>query len=82
MELFNQKTQEKEQFLSTYKDPFKSDKVESIIFHIGKSMFSPYEINMSATIKFKNGDTSGAHNIKADDFPTLVKKVDEFVHSL
>jgi len=81
MELFKSK-QEQESFVSDYKNPFMSDKCERIFMHIRKDIFSEGEIIYEAVVKFKNGNTSGEQQIDASDFPSLVKKVEQFIKSL
>ncbi len=83
IDIFKNKEQ-KEEFISTYQDPFRSDKVESIIFKIEKSMWSSDngKINHRSLIRFKSGNTSGDHKIEADNFPELVEKTESFIRSL
>jgi len=80
MELFKNST-EKEQFISKYKDPFKSDNVEQIIMRIGAGLFGG-KVKYRATIEFKNGNTTGEQKLQCNDFPSLVKEVEQFIKSL
>ena len=73
---------ENEAGLSDIRDPFRRDCVEEIRFRIAKALFAPYEIRYTAIVEFVNGPTKGEQSFTADDFPSLVKKVDEFTNSL
>jgi hypothetical protein len=75
-------SEESKSFIDTYSDPFKSDKIESITMNISKEIFKPYAVQFYAHISFKNGNTNGSHKITADDFPSLVQKVETFIKSL
>jgi len=67
--------------LSSMKNPFLSDKIESIRFYIyPRSRYNPEE--WSATIEFKNGNTSGEHKFTGKDFSVLVKEVQNFIKAL
>lgn len=68
--------------LSELRDPFKKDCVEKIWFRIQKAYFHPYEIKYMAEVEFRNGPTRGEQSFTAEDFPSLVKKVDDFTNSL
>ena len=68
--------------LSDLRDPFKRDCVEEIRFRIAKALFAPYEIRYTAAVEFMNGPTKGEQSFEAEDFPSLVKKVDQFTNSL
>ena len=81
IELFKS-SEESKAFIDTYSDPFKSDKIESITMNISKGIFKPHDIEFYANIKFKSGSTSGSHRIDADNFPSLVQKVEIFIKSL
>lgn len=67
--------------LSDLKNPFMSSCVEDIHFFIHKSLYGK-KVVMSATVRFKNGSTSGEQEIKSDQFPDLVQCVEEFIKSL
>ena len=75
---------EQKQYLSEFKDPFKSDKIEKIWISIRRGFFSDSrdKIEYSASIEFKNGNTEGKQNVEADNFPTLIYKIQEFIKSL
>jgi len=74
--------EEKKTTVSTFKDPFKSDKVTEIRMVIRNDYWSNYQTEFKATVSFKNGDTSGDHIIKGKDFPDLVQKVEAFIKNL
>jgi len=74
--------QSKDEFVSTFSDPFSSDKCDSITLRIRKNPFEPYDIEYRAIIAFENGATSGDHRITAPDFNTLVKKTEHFLKTL
>lgn len=67
--------------LDLFKDPFDKGNVETIMFYISKSHFNE-EISMSSNVKFRNGNTKGEQEIKADDFNTLVEATKDFIDSL
>lgn len=67
---------------SDLKDPFQQDCIETIRFRIAKSFFYPYDVKYTASVEFKNGGTSGQQDFTADDFSSLVRKVEEFTKSL
>ncbi len=68
---------------STFMDPFKKDKVNKIIMHIeGPRWLNDQKTTYEATVYFRNGDTSGNHDIKGTDFVDLVNKVQEFIKTL
>lgn len=69
-------------FISEFKDPFKSDKCDSIMIYVRKSNSSKNGIRMTSWVEFKNGNTSGKQQIEAEDFPSLIKKTEEFIKSL
>jgi hypothetical protein len=73
---------EQQQFLASHNNPFKTDKIDIITFNIRRRHFSPSEIVHEASVYFKNGTTSVSHDIEADDFPSLVQKVQAFINSL
>ncbi len=76
------KESDRESFVSTFKDPFKSDKVESVRMNIHKGYFDKSRIEFKACVYFENGATKGEHNITADDFNSLVGKVESFIKTL
>lgn len=67
--------------LAEFKDPFNKNCIESLMFFCySPTAFSP--ARFSAKVKFKNGDTEGEQSLKADSFPALVKKVENFIESV
>jgi len=68
--------------LDLFKDPFEKGNVTSIYFYILKDRWGGDDVTMSSKVEFKNGDTKGEQNIKADDFDTLVRKTKDFIDSL
>lgn len=83
IELF--KTQEeKKSFISTHSDPFKSDKIEDIVFTIERSTWSHSygKVSYKARISFRNGETSGWHRIEASDFVSLIQLTETFIKNL
>lgn len=62
--------------LNLFKDPFKKDKIR----YINIWLWNDGDIN--ATVKFKNGDTTGEHEIKGTDFADLITKVQNFIDTL
>lgn len=75
------KNEKEEKFLSTYSNPFNSDKLECVTLRINKSIWSK-KVEYTARIDFKSGDTSGDHKIKANDFHELIKNTEQFIKSL
>lgn len=74
--------EEKKTILSTYSNPFKSDKVTCITYTIQNDWWSNHKTVYKARVQFESGDTKGDHNIKADDFPSLLKSTEDFIKSL
>jgi hypothetical protein len=81
MNLFKSKEEEKS-FVSTYQNPFKSDKCKKITFEIENSWWTNGMTRFQARINFANGDTDGTHKIEAGDFSSLVQKVEQFIKGL
>lgn len=69
------------EYVSTLVDPFQKESIESITMWIRKG-FLDRSVTFSADVKFKRGSTEGRHEIKADDFASLVKQVDDFIKHL
>lgn len=68
--------------LADFKDPFHASFCKQIMIIVDHNIFPPYEIRFMAWIKFANGDISGEQHIKADDFPSLMKKVHHFLEAM
>lgn len=81
LDIFKNKEQKKE-FVSTYQNPFKSDKVKKIWFIIENSYWTDHKTSYSSNIDFATGSTTGCHKIKADSFTELVAKTEAFIESL
>lgn len=79
--LFKNKEEEKE-FIDTFKNPFQSNNVTKIEFEIENNFWSNYKLRFAANIDFSSGDTRGSHKITAEDFPSLVRKTEEFIKNL
>lgn len=75
-------SEEEKKFISSYSNPFKSDKVDSIDFTIDKNMFDKNKIQYKARIRFINGNSTGYQNIESTDFVSLVKETELFIKSL
>lgn len=67
--------------LIDFNDPFSKDKIERVNFYIGKGIFSG-KIEYDAVVEFKFNNTSGKQKFEAEDFPSLVTKVQSFINSL
>ena len=76
------KQEERQKFMSDYSNPFTSEKITNISFDIRKETSFMYPQLCKATVWFKSGDTSGHHDIVADDFAALCYKVQDFIESL
>lgn len=74
--------EQKERFISTFQDPFKKGCIKKIWFMIGEDIFHEGVIIYECDIKFKSGNTKGEHFIEAEDFPSLIKKAEDFIKSL
>ena len=83
LNIFNNSEEEKK-FISSYNNPFQSDKVQSIKFLITKGYFSfnKNEITYIAYIEFQNGNSSGEQKIETDDFISLVRETELFIKNL
>lgn len=71
-----------DQFISDFKDPFKMDKIEKIHIWIMRGIFNSNTILFQADVSFKNGNTSGKQEFEAEDFQSLVLKVQSFINGL
>lgn len=75
------KNKKKSRFLSEFTDPFSIESISAVHIHVLKG-FSSETMSFSASVEFRKGQTEGKQNIKALDFPTLIKKVESFVKEL
>lgn len=80
MELFVNE-EAKTNYIDNFKDPFKSDKIKSVFFHIRQCPFAE-KTTFGANVKFENGMTEGKQNFEANDFVSLVVAVDHFIKNL
>ena len=80
MQLFKDENQ-KENFVSTYQNPFHSDKVKQIEFTIEYSIWTK-EIEYKSRVRFESGTTTGYHRIQAASFPQIVEQTEAFIRSL
>jgi hypothetical protein len=68
--------------LSVINDPFKFDKLTSIMIHSRVDMWDESKWNHSATVNFKNGNTEGIQSFKAKTLDELIVLVRNFVIEL
>lgn len=68
------------QRISELKNPFFTDKIIRFSTYCFKSGLGGW--NYGGTIEFENGDTKGEQKFKAEDFGTLLKKMEAFMASL
>lgn len=71
----------KSKSIADLKDPFTQECIESVWFWCNKNTFRN-SIEYRATVKFKNGNTTGEQKFDAESFEMLVRKVDNFTKSL
>jgi hypothetical protein len=81
LEIFKSKEQKKE-FVSTYQNPFQSDKIKKIEFTIEKSFFTNNQTKYKSCINFDTGATTGYHRMEANSFPEIVEQTEAFIRSL
>lgn len=63
-------------------DPFQKDKWQMVAIHIYNVGPLRKKVEHSAMIEFKNGDTEGKQRFTADDFPSLLTKIQSFITTL
>jgi hypothetical protein len=68
--------------MTTHKDPFKNDCIDSISFRIWKGEWKKDEIYHTARVEFINGNTKGEQTFKAESFVDLVAMVEAFTNEL
>lgn len=66
--------------LSPVNDPFKKDCLKSVHAHVMK--FYDGTFSFTGSIEFKNGDTEGTQKFSADDFGSLIQKMESFIKTL
>jgi len=71
LEIFKSKEQ-KQQFVSSYQNPFDSKKIKKIEFVIENSFWTSNETAYKSRIDFDSGKTTGSHRIEANSFNELV----------
>lgn len=81
LELFKNKEQKKD-FITTYEDPFQSDKVRKIEFTIENSFWTSNKTAFKSCIKFDTEATTGYHRMEANSFPEIVEQTEAFIRSL
>lgn len=77
----NLEKEETKKAVSNFKDPFAKGCIDSIDIEIRNPSFFN-KTGYKARIRFKNGDTSGQHDIKGADFPDLINQIEEFVNEI
>jgi len=81
LELFKNKEQKKD-FVTTYENPFQSDRVKKIEFTIESSFWTNHKTTFKSCILFDTGDTTGYHRMEASGFPEIVEQTEAFIRSL
>jgi hypothetical protein len=66
---------------SVIKDPFYGEHISAIHMHANKSVFSGL-FTFTASVEFRNGDTEGRQEFRADNLGGLYQKVVDFCMSL
>ena len=72
----------KENFVNTFQDPFKSNKIRKVEFIVEQDIWNKGAITYTSTIYFKSNDTSGYHTVKAGSFIELVQATETFIDNL
>ncbi len=73
--------EQKKDFVSTYQNPFQSDKVKQIDFTIENSIWTK-QIEFKSRVRFETGTTTGYHRMQASSFPEIVEQTEAFIRSL
>lgn len=79
--LFSKQVEDAAHSLGTFVDPFGSKNVERILIWVGRRPFAP-GFDIHADIKFKRGDTTGEHTIRADTLEALLPLIRNFLEGL
>jgi len=66
---------------SAYLEPFNVDKVDSIIIYLNKNIWTE-KVQVSSTIKFKNGNTTGEQVFKTETIEQGIKQMQDFLNQL
>lgn len=81
LDIFKSKDQKKE-FISSYQNPFQSDKIKRIEFTIEKSFWTNNKTLYRSCVSFDTGATTGNPRIEAESFTELVEVTEAFIGSL
>ena len=81
LSIFKSKEQ-KEEFVSSYRNPFTSDKVKKIEFTIEKSFWTNDKTVYKSCVHFDSGSTTGYHRMEANSFTEIVGQTELFISSL
>lgn len=81
LELFKNKEQKKD-FITTYENPFQSDKVKKIELTIENSFWTSNKTTFKSCVKFATRETTGYHRMEANNFPEIVEQTEAFIRSL
>lgn len=66
---------------SAYLEPFNVNKVDSIVIILNKSIWTE-KVQVSSTIKFKNGNTTGEQVFKTETIEQGIKQMQDFLNQL
>lgn len=66
---------------SAYLEPFNVDKVDSIIIFLNKSIWTQ-QVQVTSTIKFKNGNTRGEQVFMTETIEQGIKQMQDFLNQL
>lgn len=72
----------KNSFVSSYTNPFQSDKIKKIEFTIEKSYWTNDNTKYESCIRFSANNTTAYHRIEAESFDQLIKITEEFIKNL
>lgn len=68
--------------ISVIKDPFTKDCVTAFRTSCHKSWVYPYRWVYKGHVEFKNGNTSGQQDFEAEDYKSLLIKMEAFMNQL
>ena len=66
---------------SAYLEPFNVNKVDSIIIFLNKNIWTQ-QVQVSSTIKFKNGNTRGEQVFNSETIEQGIKQMQDFLNQL
>ncbi len=72
----------KEKLPSIINDPFKKNRITSIIVNYSPNIFNREKWDATGYVDFQNGSTSGQQKFKTPDFDSCVIQIREFINSL